>query len=459
MDTLTEAASLSYDELDTPRLPLYINGEELTESVLYRYLRAGVPVVATDLRSRFTGKWTPDGFRETHGSQKCVVVDCVEPQEQRTTTVEHFFSNYGLSERTGALATGSGIWKLKDWPPQADFQVVFPELYSDYLQAALLPAFTNPNGVYNLAAHIPHNALKPDLGPKMYNAFASVRDHIYQASTSMHLDICEAVNYLLFSSSGDTGGAEWIIIHRDDTPQLIEYLRKTKHLDESSNPIHCQQYFLTPEEARDIEKQGMRVFIIRQSPGHAVFIPAGCVHQVRELSTLVNSVTNLPVKVSNTADAIKVAGDFLTSASLSTCRDIAAQLRHCRLNSTDRWPDDVLQIDTILYYAYRSLNLFEHDPIMVGTAGSIFASTDDKETTEVNTVGASGLVRSSEVQKQHRDGKARRKSAKNRERKLRKKVAYSAKHHQHLCPLNPREYDSRCIYDRKYRVSGLLDHL
>jgi len=89
------------------------------------------------------------------------------------------------------------ILKLKDWPPKADFSEIMPSRFVNLLQALPLPEYTHRDGVYNLASCLPDYFLRPDLGPKMYNAYGSAL-HPLVGSTNLHLDISDAINMILY---------------------------------------------------------------------------------------------------------------------------------------------------------------------------------------------------------------------------------------------------------------------
>ena len=121
----------------------------------------------------------------------------------------------------------------------------------------------------------------------MYNALASVQDDDHHGTTRLHTDICEAVNYLMWSHGSfqdgrRPAGADWVIIHREDTDAVIAYLRCIDtSVRPDISPIHSQKTFLTPSHLRELRARGIRAYTITQSVGDAVFIPAGCAHQVR----------------------------------------------------------------------------------------------------------------------------------------------------------------------------------
>lgn len=63
------------------------------------------------------------------------------------------------------------LLKLKDWPPGDDFSDIMPNHFDDLMQALPLPEYTHRHGKLNLASRLPDFLVRPDLGPKMYNAY------------------------------------------------------------------------------------------------------------------------------------------------------------------------------------------------------------------------------------------------------------------------------------------------
>lgn len=122
----------------------------------------------------------------------------------------------------------------------------------------------------------------------MYNAMASYESAGSKGTTRLHMDMADAVNMMLFSSptpDGRPGSAAWDLFKAEDTPKLRKFLRKKFKGLYQHDPIHSQQFYLDSSLRRELyQEYGVKSHRIYQKPGEAVFIPAGCAHQVRVMS-------------------------------------------------------------------------------------------------------------------------------------------------------------------------------
>lgn len=102
-------------------------------------------------------------------------------------------------------------------------------------------------------------------------------------TTRLHMDAADAVNIMVYASSvsPDFGAAMWNIYRAEDADVIRSFLRKVFGLNENDDPIHSQDYFLDISLRRRLfEEYGVTSWTIYQRPGDAVYVPAGCGHQV-----------------------------------------------------------------------------------------------------------------------------------------------------------------------------------
>lgn len=116
-------------------------------------------------------------------------------------------------------------------------------------------------------------------GPKGYVATPDIFD---EGSTALHCDITSAVNILLYCGDPGGNGANWVIFWREDITPLRKYL-ESRFPEQDTDVIHGLRIFLTETHLRELRDQNVIPFRFTQKQGEAVFINAGCAHQVRLL--------------------------------------------------------------------------------------------------------------------------------------------------------------------------------
>ncbi|KAK6282119.1 hypothetical protein POUND7_015944 [Theobroma cacao] len=138
------------------------------------------------------------------------------------------------------------------------------------------------------------------------------------------------------------GGAIWDIFRRQDVPKLQDYLKK--HFGEFRyvhccpvsqvfHPIHDQTFFLTLDHKAKLKKEyGIEPWTFVQKLGEAVFIPAGCPHQVRNIKS-----------------CIKVALDFVSPENVGECVRLTEEFRV--LPQDHRAREDKLEVKKMTVHA------------------------------------------------------------------------------------------------------------
>ncbi|KAG5405230.1 hypothetical protein IGI04_011349 [Brassica rapa subsp. trilocularis] len=147
------------------------------------------------------------------------------------------------------------------------------------------------------------------------------------------------------SSKAVRGGAVWDIFRREDVPKLIEYLKRHKHefrhfynepVKSVIHPIHDQSMFLSESQKKQLKEEfDIEPWTFEQHLGEAVFIPAGCPHQVRNIQS-----------------CIKVAVGFVAPESVEECLRLTQEFR--RLPKDHRTNEDKLEIKEIVIHAASS---------------------------------------------------------------------------------------------------------
>ncbi|XP_043914005.1 lysine-specific demethylase 3B-like [Protopterus annectens] len=344
--------------------------------------KQGQPVLVSGVQKKLeTDLWKPEAFSSEFGDQDVDLVNCRNCAIISDVKVRDFWDGFEIiSKRLRAEDGQPMVLKLKDWPPGEDFRDMMPARFEDLMENLPLPEYTKRDGKLNLASRLPDYFVRPDLGPKMYNAYGltSTEDRKV-GTTNLHLDVSDAVNVMVYVGIPDgqghqegeadfTGtkevmmtiaegdvdeltqhrihegkekpGALWHIYSAKDAEKIREMLRKVGEEQGQENPpdhdpIHDQSWYLDQTlRRRLLEEYGVQGWAIVQFLGDAVFIPAGAPHQVHNLYS-----------------CIKVAEDFVSPEHVRHCFRLTQEFRH--LSTTHSNHEDKLQVKNIIYHAVK----------------------------------------------------------------------------------------------------------
>ncbi|KAJ7402808.1 Lysine-specific demethylase 3A [Pitangus sulphuratus] len=325
--------------------------------------KQGQPVMVSGVHHKLNADlWRPESFRKEFGQQEVDLVNCRTNEIITGATVGDFWD--GFEDISSRLRTEEGepmVLKLKDWPPGEDFRDMMPSRFDDLMKNIPLPEYTRRGGKLNLASRLPNYFVRPDLGPKMYNAYGLItpEDRKY-GTTNLHLDVSDAANVMVyvgipkgqadqeeevlktiqdgdsdeltikrFTESREKPGALWHIYAAKDTEKIREFLKKVAEEQGQENPvdhdpIHDQSWYLDrPLRKRLHQEYGVQ--------GWAIVQFLGDVH--------------------NLYSCIKVAEDFVSPEHVKHCFWLTQEFRY--LSHTHTNHEDKLQVKNVIYHAVK----------------------------------------------------------------------------------------------------------
>ncbi|CAB1337089.1 unnamed protein product, partial [Coregonus sp. 'balchen'] len=245
--------------------------------------KQGQPVLVSGIHKRLKGTlWRPEAFSEEFGDQDVDLVNCRNCAIISDFKVRDFWDGFQvISKRLKGSDGQPMVLKLKDWPPGEDFRDMMPTRFDDLMDNLPLPEYTKRDGRLNLASRLPNFFVRPDLGPKMYNAYGLIETEDRSVgTTNLHLDVSDAVNVMVYVGipegegdhvkevmstieEGDVDemtkrrvyeakekpGALWHIYAAKDAEKIRELLRKVGEEQGQENPpdhdpIHDQSWYL-----------------------------------------------------------------------------------------------------------------------------------------------------------------------------------------------------------------------
>ncbi|GJN18775.1 hypothetical protein PR202_gb05973 [Eleusine coracana subsp. coracana] len=160
----------------------------------------------------------------------------------------------------------------------------------------------------------------------------------------------EDENLSSVEGSQPEGGALWDIFRREDVSKLHDYLMK--HADEFrhtnyepvkkvTHPIHDQCFYLTNKHKRRLkEEYGIEPWTFEQKLGEAVFIPAGCPHQVRNLKVALDFVSP-----ENVRECIRLTDEFRLLPEWHRVNEDKLEVKKIALHALNQAIKDITECD------------------------------------------------------------------------------------------------------------------
>lgn len=355
------------------------------------YLALHIPVVVEGVNEHadfYPSTWSREALEKVISSQKKTrVLDCQTFRQAyvdgKACSVAQFWKRFDSKH-----VEGEPYLKIKDFPETAMFATVAKQQYANYFSVLPFLDYTHVDlkesglGKLNLLNVLDEQESLVDPGPKAYIAVGAC-DAPHLASTPLHLDVSDSVNFLALVQSpkelsrGDLfkaleerltlesvsdgekeralkrpgkAGAIWKIFHPSDTLRLREAImawKRAKGEKFDGDVIHNQDVVVTPDLMSFLKDRGVHCHVFVQCEGEAVFVPCGAAHQVQNLNS-----------------CVKIAEDFVAVEGIEHVVNISNDLRRLKRGN------DLIRVDTVLYRACSAAaeTLSNYNPCLLSSS-------------------------------------------------------------------------------------------
>uniref|UniRef100_A0A8C0Q8M9 Probable JmjC domain-containing histone demethylation protein 2C n=2 Tax=Canis lupus familiaris TaxID=9615 RepID=A0A8C0Q8M9_CANLF len=283
----------------------------------------GQPAVVSGVHKKMNiSLWKAESISLDFGDHQADLLNCKDSIISNANVKEFWDGFEEVSKRQKTKSGETVVLKLKDCPSGEDFKTMMPARYEDLLKSLPLPEYCNPEGKFNLASHLPGFFVRPDLGPRLCSAYgvAAAKDHDI-GTTNLHVEVSDVVNILVYvgiakgngilskagilkkfeeedlddilrkrlKDSSEIPGALWHIYAGKDIDKIREFLQKISkeqglEVLPEHDPIRDQSWYVNKKlRQRLLEEYGVRTCTLIQFLGDAIVLPAGALHQVKNI--------------------------------------------------------------------------------------------------------------------------------------------------------------------------------
>ncbi|PNY14752.1 lysine-specific demethylase 3A [Trifolium pratense] len=284
------------------------DGKIRWEPVIVSNVLEGTSDISWDPNAMF-GEFSKTKNKKGKEETNVPVIDCLHQASEAVNFTEFFL---GYTDGQKDEHKWPVMYKLKDWPQDESFEERLPNYFLKFIHVLPYKEYTDPLcGSLNLAAKLPRDCLKPDMGPKSYIAYG-FDEELGRGDfvTKLHCDMSDAVNVLTHVAevkwcpevvsaikelkkkhreqdqrelhdihpelhdgmlkevekvaADSLDGALWDIFRRNDVPKLKEYLKKHfrefRHtyccpVKQVIHPIHDQCFYLTMDHKKKLKEE------------------------------------------------------------------------------------------------------------------------------------------------------------------------------------------------------------
>ncbi|KAJ8250239.1 hypothetical protein COCON_G00221610 [Conger conger] len=332
----------------------------------------GQPVVVSGIQKKLKASlWKAESFSREFADHQGDLVNCRDGAVS-VSGVKEFWDGFEDLTRWRGKGSEAPVYRLKDWPSGEEFMALMPSRYDDLMTNLPLPEYSTQEGSLNLASWLPPFFVRPDLGPRLCCAYGIVASQEQDFGTSnIHLEVSDTISILVYvgvakgngvlsktgllkrleeedldegmkrrlRDSSEMPGALWHIYPSKDTDKIKEFLHKVareqgdEELLEQDPMGEPGRYLSRALRDRLQEEQGVQGWTLLQFHGDSVLIPAGALHQVQNLHSCVQVISDF------VSPEHAVHSFHLTQELRSSCQE---------LNYEDK-----LQIKNIFYHSVK----------------------------------------------------------------------------------------------------------